>query len=380
VTLLVAASGGLPRFITRLEPILHFDYWEEIVWALGLAALAFLVGRVLAWGLLALLGRWSRLTATPVDDILVRQLAGPLRWLLPFVFMAVSLAGVELPAKQEAALRQTLVIAIVLTLGWFFFRIVRVLEEVLATRLTVDGAVRPEARENYTQLQGFRNIAGFLIGLVTVGLALFSLTGVREIGASMLASAGVAGIVVGFAAQRTISTVLAGIVIAVAQPIRIDDVVVVENEGGTVEEITLTYVVVRLWDLRRMVLPINYFLEKPFENWSRSSAQMLASVLLYLDYSVPVGKLREELARLLEASPHWDRQSWNLQMTDANDRVVILRAQMSATDPPAAFALRCEVRERLVTFIQQHYPSALPRGRNETIELGEPVGTPRASA
>lgn len=365
---LLASSVGLPRFVRRLEPILHFEYWEEIVWALGLAVLAFVVGRVLAWGLVALLGRWSRMTATPVDDILVRQLAAPLRWLLPLVSVAVALGGIDLPEKQQAVFRELLVIAIILTLGWFFFRIVRVLEEVLATRLTVDGAVRPEARENYTQLQGFRNIAGFLIGLVTVGLALFSLAGVRQIGASMLASAGVAGIVVGFAAQKSISTVLAGIVIAVAQPIRIDDVVVVENENGVVEEITLTYVVVRLWDLRRMVLPINYFLEKPFENWSRSSAQMLSSVLLHLDYSVPVEKLRQELGRLLEVSPHWDKQSWSLQMTDANDRAVVVRAQMSAADPPASFALRCEIREKLVAFVQEHYPNALPRARNVTLD------------
>src|SRR5262249_20754058 len=150
---------------------------------------------------------------------------------------------------------------------------------------------------------------------------------------------------VGFAAQKTISTVLAGVVIAVAQPIRIGDVVVVEDEGGTVEEITLTYVVVRLWDLRRMVLPINHFLEKPFENWSRSSPQILAPVLLHFDYSVPIEKLREELGRLLDASPNWDRMSWNLQMTGATDRSVVLRAQMSAVDAPTAWALRCEIRE-----------------------------------
>ncbi|HEY3499129.1 MAG TPA: mechanosensitive ion channel domain-containing protein, partial [Polyangiaceae bacterium] len=211
---------------------------------------------------------------------------------------------------------------------------------------------------------GFRNIAGFLIGLVSLGLALLSFTGVRQIGASMLASAGVAGVVLGFAAQRSIAAVFSGLVLAIAQPIRIEDTVVVEGESGVIEEVTLTYVVVRLSDFRRIVLPVNYFLEKPFENWSRGSPDLMGRVTLFLDYAAPVEAIREELRRVLETSPHWDKRSWALHVTDATDKAIVLRAQMSAADSTSAFELRCEVREKLVAIIKEKYEYALPTARN----------------
>jgi len=248
------------------------------------------------------------------------------------------------------------------------FRVVLVAEDIISTRLVVDGAIKADARGNYTQLQSFRNIAGFLIALVSVGLSLLSFAGVREIGTSVLASAGVLGIVVGFAAQKSIATLVSGLVLAIAQPIRIGDVIVVEGQQGTVEEITLSYVVVRLGDLRRLVLPVGQFLDKPFENWSRVSPEMLGNVLLYLDYTLPVEELRAELKRLLDATPRWNKRSWSLDVVDTTDRSLVVRAQMSADDPATAWDLRCEIREKLIGFVQANHPGALPRAREVSVE------------
>jgi small-conductance mechanosensitive channel len=194
----------------------------------------------------------------------------------------------------------------------------------------------------------------------------------------LLASAGVAGIVFGFAAQRSLATILTGLVIAIAQPIRINDIVVVEGEFGSIEEITLTFVVVRLWDQRRLVLPVSYFTERPFQCWSRSSTELTGVVLLNVDYGVPVDSVRVELGRIVQDCPHWNRRSWALEVTDTTEHTVVLRAQMSADDSGAAWKLRCEVRERLIGFLQQQCPEALPRLR--TSVAGVPAAKERRSA
>jgi small-conductance mechanosensitive channel len=186
---------------------------------------------------------------------------------------------------------------------------------------------------------------------------------VRQFGASILASAGIAGIVVGFAAQRSIATLLAGFQIALTQPIRIDDVVIVEKEWGRIEDITLTYVVVRVWDLRRLVVPITYFIEQPFQNWTRSSADILGTVFLYVDYSVPLEPLRAEFTRILEHSRFWDGKVNVLQVTNAKEQTLEIRALASAADASLAWDLRCEIREKLITFVQQTFPDSLPRLR-----------------
>jgi small-conductance mechanosensitive channel len=187
---------------------------------------------------------------------------------------------------------------------------------------------------------------------------------VRQFGTSILASAGIAGIVIGFAAQRTLGNVLAGIQIALTQPLLIDDIVVVEGEFGQIEEITLTYVTVRTWDLRRMILPITYFVEKPFQNWSRVSTDLLGAVVLYLDYQAPIGELRKELKRLVENNPKWDRKVCGLQVTDTKQSAIEVRALVSSTDPGKVFDLRCEVREGLIAFLCRNHPESLPRQRN----------------
>ena len=221
------------------------------------------------------------------------------------------------------------------------------------------------ARRVYTQIGVISNIIIVGIILLTVSFILMTFPAVRQIGVSLLASAGVLGIVLGFAAQKTLGNIIAGIQIAISQPIRLDDAVVVENEWGWIEEITLTYVVVRIWDLRRLVLPISYFIEKPFQNWTRTSADIIGSVFLYVDYTVPMEEVRQELYNILEKSPHWDKKVKVLQVTNTTERTVELRALMSAADSPTAWNLRCEVREKLIEFLQKKYPKGLPRTRVE---------------
>jgi small-conductance mechanosensitive channel len=192
---------------------------------------------------------------------------------------------------------------------------------------------------------------------------LLTFASVRAIGASLLASAGVVGIVVGLAAQTTLSNVFAGLQLAFSDELRLDDVVVVEQEWGRIEELTLTYVVIRLWDERRLVLPTTYFTQTPFQNWTRHESRVIGSVIVYADYSLPIAPLRQELQRVLENSPLWDRREWVLQVVDTTPTTMVLRALMSSADAPSNWDLRCDVRERLLAFLAEHYPDQLPRIR-----------------
>jgi small-conductance mechanosensitive channel len=202
-----------------------------------------------------------------------------------------------------------------------------------------------------------------LIVFITIAVILLSFENVRKIGAGLLTGVGVGGIIIGFAAQRSLSNFLAGFQIAFTQPIRIDDVLVVEGEWGRVEDITLTYVVLNLWDQRRLILPINYFIEKSFQNWTRTSSDILGTVFLYMDYNIPVDALRKELDRLLDKSDLWDKRVKLIQVTDAKERTIELRVLVSARNSSHAFDLRCYIRENLIKFVKDNYPESLPVNR-----------------
>jgi len=185
----------------------------------------------------------------------------------------------------------------------------------------------------------------------------------RRFGTSILASAGVVGIIIGFAAQKTISNLFAGFQLAMTQPIRLDDVVIVEGEWGRIEEITLTYVVIHIWDDRRLVVPLSYFIEKPFQNWTRASADLLGSVFVWVDYSLPLDETRKALKGIIESNPLWDRRFWNLQVTDATERAMQIRVLATAADSSKAWDLRCDIREKLIAYIQKNHPQSLPQLR-----------------
>ncbi len=210
-----------------------------------------------------------------------------------------------------------------------------------------------------------RRISIFLIVVVTLSIMLMTFPTIRHIGVSLLASAGVASFIVGMAMKGTLSNLIAGVQIAFAQPFRIGDAVVVENEWGWIEEIGMMYVVVRIWDLRRLVLPLSYFLEHPFQNWTRTSADLLGSTFIYTDYTVPVDPLRDELKTICEATPLWGGKVCAIQVTDTTETTMQLRALMDARNSGDAWDLRCLVREKLIDFIQKNYPGSLPRYRGE---------------
>jgi small-conductance mechanosensitive channel len=264
-------------------------------------------------------------------------------------------------------LRHLFSIALIGALAWLAIGAVRGLRGLFAYHYDLQVADNLRARTVLTQIDVLVKIAVFVILLITAGCALMTFERVRQVGVSLLASAGIAGIILGLAAQRSLGTLLAGIQIAFSQPIRIDDVVIVEGEWGRIEEITLTYVVVRIWDQRRLVVPITYFIEEPFQNWTRVTSDILGTVFLEVDYRLPVEELRRRLHEILVESPHWDHKVWGVQVTDTSARSMQVRALMSASDASKAWDLRCEVREKLVGWLQERYPEMLPRVRAELV-------------
>jgi small-conductance mechanosensitive channel len=248
-------------------------------------------------------------------------------------------------------------------LAYLGLQLIQVGASLILQRQELSVSDNRRARAIYTQVTMLRKIVTSVVALIAIASMLMVFDSVRHFGTAIIASAGIAGIILGFAAQKSIATLLAGIQIALTQPIRIDDVVIVEGEWGRIEEITLTYVVVAIWDWRRLVLPITYFIEKPFQNWTRTSADIIGSVFLYLDYNVPLEALRTEMQRVLDNSPLWDRKVAVLQVTDTKQQTIEVRIIVSSRDAGQSWDLRCELREKLIKFLQQHYPESLPRIR-----------------
>ena len=308
-------------------------------------------------------------TKSALDNALVKHCYRPLQWIV-VTFVVRLVLPLTFPGEKEPArVNHVLSLVFIGLVSWLLIKAVYVLEEYVLNRFEVGVKDNLRARKIHTQFAVVKRIAIIVVAVVALGTVLMTLPKVRQLGTTILASAGIVGIVVGMAAQRTIGTFIAGLQIAFTQPIRVDDVVIVENEWGRIEEITLTYVVVRIWDLRRLVVPITYFIEKPFQNWTRTTADILGTVFIYVDYTVPVEAVRRQLKNILDNSQLWDKKVCVLQVTNASERTLELRALMSAADASNAWSLRCEVREKLIEFIRQNYPNALPRLRTEFHQL-----------
>lgn len=254
-------------------------------------------------------------------------------------------------------------IFVTVSISWFLIELIRILKLIILKRFDISKTDNLASRKVYTQIDILEKIVVFIIILFAIGVVLLSFENIRKIGIGLFASAGVAGIIIGLSAQKVVGALLAGIQIAITQPFRIDDAVLVENEWGWIEEINLTYVVVRIWDKRRLVLPSTYFLEKPFQNWTRTSAEITGSVFIYTDYTVSFQVLRDELTRLLNGSELWDRNVNVLQVTDCKESTLEIRILVSAKNSPEAWDLRVYIREKMVEFIQKNYPESLPRTR-----------------
>jgi len=263
-------------------------------------------------------------------------------------------------------------ILMIVSVAWLIIVSLRASKRAFLEKYDTSKTDNLRSRKFHTQFNIMESIIIALVIIISIGSILMLFDEVKRLGISLFASAGVAGIIIGFAAQRLIGAVLAGLQIAITQPIRLDDVVIIEGEWGRIEEITLTYVVVHIWDKRRLIVPTTYFFEKPFQNWTRTTAEILGTVFIYTDYKVSFEALRQELTRLLESTPLWDKKVNVLQVTDAKTDGVEVRALMSAKDSSTAWDLRVYVREKLIEFLQKNYPESLPKTRILVESNGEP--------
>jgi small-conductance mechanosensitive channel len=262
-------------------------------------------------------------------------------------------------------------VALIVALTWCVMKCIESVSATITQLNPYDVADNLKARRILTQTRVLTRSAYFIVGLLGLAFVLLTLPGARQFGASLLASAGVAGLVAGIAARPVLGNFIAGLQIAFSQPIRIDDVLIVNGEWGRVEEITGTFVVVRIWDERRMIVPLQWFIENPFENWTHTSSTILGTVFLWLDFKLPVAALRAEFERVCKEAPQWDGRVCVLQVTDSNERAMQVRMLVSAQNSGNAFDLRCAIRESMIGFIAEHHPEALPRLRSaiDPIEL-----------
>jgi small-conductance mechanosensitive channel len=272
--------------------------------------------------------------------------------------------------------RHVLVLALIAAVLWLLIQLTGVLEDITVARFDIGISDNRRARKIRTQVVLFRRITIAILVVVAVATAVMTIPSARSVGASFLVSAGVLSIVVGLAAQTTLGNLLAGLQILLTDPIRIDDVVVVNDEWGRIDEITLTYVVVRAWDNRRLMLPISWFTTNVFQNWTRHEARVTGSIVLHVDFSVPVEELRAEMYRLVQKSPLWDGLDWVLQVVDTTPSTMVVRGLVSSADAPSNWDLRCEVREKLLMFVQERHPDALPKVRADVVESARPLRFP----
>lgn len=342
-----------------------FDRFGEVLTGAGILLVAAVLGMVARLAIFKLLELYNRRQNPVLFTSLHRHMNSPLGLFIPLLFVSIVLPLLPYPPKLLEGLRRVIEILNIVAFAWILVKLTDVARDLVRHKYAIEKDDNIRERKLITQLQFLRKVTVVLIIFVAVSLILLSFEPVRKLGTGLLTSAGVAGIVVGFAAQTSIANLLAGLQIAFTQPIRLDDVLVVEKEFGRVEEITLTYVVLRIWDNRRLILPLNYFIQNPFQNWTRTNSEVLATVYFYADYTLPIEPLRKEFDRLLQQTQLWDQKVSVLQVTDSKERTMELRALMSASSSGIAWDLRCYIREGLIGFIQQKYPQCLPKTRSE---------------
>jgi small-conductance mechanosensitive channel len=348
------------------------EYWSHFLsqwhhWLLSTALLvgALILGMIVHGVVFAILTRFTKHSASNIDDIFVHHSRKPSRCFFPLLAVFLTLPLAEFPQAVADGLHHAAVLGLIASVAWLAASLTNVLRDAVALKYKIEEQDNLYARRVQTQIMMLRRITIVIIIIIAAGLMLMTFPSIRQLGTTLFASAGIVGIIAGIAARPALSNLIAGIQIALTEPIHIDDVVIVEGEWGRIEDITTTYVVVRIWDLRRLVLPLAYFIEKPFQNWTRVSADLLGTVFIYTDYTAPVEEIRREVLRILKGSDLWDGKVWNLQVTDATDHSIQLRALMSAANSSAAWDLRCLVREKLIAYLQENHPQCLPRTRAE---------------
>jgi small-conductance mechanosensitive channel len=348
---------GLIQFFQR--------YWHSIMWSAiilgGAIAISLIVRFVVFWAL----RRFTRKRGKLVIHSLVTHGAKPTHWIFPLIACLIVAPGLPLHHTAKNVLEHVVGIGLIAACAWMVILFVEVISDVVSGRYRIDVADNLMARRIQTQFQMLHRVVVILVIFMATAIALMTFHSIQRFGDSLLASAGVASLVLGLAMKGTLENLIAGIQIAFTQPFRIEDAVVIAGEWGWIEEIGTMFVVVRIWDLRRLVIPLSWFLQNPFQNWTRTSADLLGHCFIYVDYTVPVEPLRQELKRILESTKLWAGKVCVLQVSDFMQNVMQLRALMDARNSGDAWDLRCYVREHLIEFIRKNYPGGLPRYRGE---------------
>jgi len=339
--------------------------WHGLLWSGIFLAIAIFSALALRAIIFWLLRRFTRRHGHLIGHSLVQHGEGPTHWIFPLLAVLCVLPGLPLPHLLMVALEHVVGIGLIAAIAWLVILLVDVTADILAGRYRVDVADNLTARRIRTQFQMLHRIVVVLIILVALAVSLMTFREIQRFGDSLLASAGLASLVVGLAMKGTLSNLVAGVQIAFTQPFRIEDAVVIDGNWGWIEEIGTMYVTVRIWDLTRLVLPLSWFLDNPFQNWTRTSAELLAHCYIYVDYNVPVEPLRDELRRICESTNLWLGKVCVLQVSDLFQNVMQLRALMDARNSGDAWDIRCLVREKMMEFVQKNYPGSLPRYRGE---------------
>ena len=357
---------------------MHSEWGDPRSWLVAgsIAGGAILLSLIAHRIVFALTARFARRKNAQLSHSFVQRAWRPALFIFPLMALVAALPAAPFPPNIRVVLQRVLGLGVIAAIGWAVVLFVQLLSDAIYFKYAVDVSDNLSARRIRTQTQVLNRIAVVVVVLLTLGVMLMTFPEVRHIGISLLASAGLAGLVVGMAARSTLASLIAGIQIAMTQPIRLDDAVVVEGEWGWVEEMNMTYVVIRIWDQRRLVIPLTYFIEKPFTNWTRTSSELLGTVMLYADYSLPVEDARRELHRLLETSDLWDRRAWALQVTDATEKTMQLRCLMSAANGSRLWDLRCFVREGMLRYLTSQHPKSLPTARELNFTPNGPGAAP----
>jgi small-conductance mechanosensitive channel len=323
-----------------------------------------------------LMRRLATRTEGRADEMVVERIQPPMRWILVAVALSIVQRGLPLEDSARALWQQVAGFVVPGLIGWLAIALIGALGDVMAIRHDISVADNLRARRRRTRMAILSRIATFVVIFLTICMMLLSIPGIRSVGVTLIASAGVAGLAVGAAAQPALKNLIAGIQLAFTEPVRIDDVLIIDGEWGRVEEIRLTYVVVRIWDDRRLIVPVAKFLEQSFQNWTRTTSELMGSVFLHLDHAADVPRIRARAEQLIAANKRWDRRFWNLQVTDAKEETIELRVLLTARDASLAFDLRCDIREQLLAFIAAEMPEALPRRRQMPVADRRPDDTP----
>ncbi|WCT74261.1 mechanosensitive ion channel [Sphingomonas naphthae] len=347
----------------------------EWVRSILIVAVAVLVALMTHYVVMKVAARAARRTVTQTDDIIIRHMHRASRWLLVALALVIVQPALKLDGQELELWRRVAGLVIPGLIGWLAVKILSASTDIILFKADISVEDNLRARRRRTRASILHRILVATVILATFCLMLMSIPAVRTVGVTLIASAGLAALAIGAAAQPALKNLIAGLQMAFTEPIRLDDVVIIDNEWGRIEDIRLTFVVVRIWDDRRLVVPVSKFLEESFQNWTRETSQLLGAVVWYLDPAADIPRLREKLGEIIAANPRWDKRFFNMQVTDSKTDAIEVRALMTAKDASTAFDLRCDVREAVLAYIRTDMPEALPRHRGDLSLLQSPEGS-----